>query len=70
RVAEKIRKCIAGYSFREGGRSFDLGVSIGVALIDGQASPQELLNHADEACYRAKAQGRNMIELWSKSSLG
>ncbi|GAC1393270.1 MAG: hypothetical protein NVSMB31_12470 [Vulcanimicrobiaceae bacterium] len=70
RVAEKIRKCIAGYSFRESGRSFDLGVSIGVALIDGQATPQELLSHADEACYKAKAQGRNMIELWAKNSAG
>lgn len=70
RVAEKIRKCISGYSFREGGHSFDLGVSIGVALIDGSATPQELLNRADEACYRAKAEGRNMIELWTRSTFG
>ncbi|MDP9024026.1 MAG: sensor domain-containing diguanylate cyclase [Candidatus Eremiobacteraeota bacterium] len=70
RVAEKIRKCIAGYSFREGGRSFDLGVSIGVALIDGTATPQELRSRADEACYRAKAEGRNMIELWTRTTFG
>ena len=70
RVAEKIRRCIGGYSFREGGRVFELGVSIGVALIDGKSSPQELLNHADEACYKAKARGRNAIELWSHTSFG
>ena len=68
RVAEKIRKCIAGYSFREGGRSFDLGVSIGVALIDGKTPPAELLGRADEACYKAKAEGRNSIRLWSLTS--
>lgn len=70
RVAEKIRKSIAGYSFREGGRVFDLGVSIGVALIDGTTPAQELMNHADEACYRAKADGRNTVQLWSNSTFG
>ncbi|GAC1655363.1 MAG: hypothetical protein NVS9B12_06440 [Vulcanimicrobiaceae bacterium] len=69
-VAEKIRKCIGGYSFREGGRIFELGVSIGVALIDGVATPQELLSRADEACYKAKAAGRNVIELWTGTSFG
>lgn len=67
RVAEKIRKCVAGYSFHESGRTFDLGVSIGVAVIDGVISAQELIRRADEACYRAKAQGRNLIELWTGS---
>ena len=69
RVAEKIRKRVAGYSFREGGKVFDLGVSIGVALVDGASSAQELLTRADEACYKAKAEGRNAIELWSRASI-
>ncbi len=70
RVAEKIRKCIAGYAFHESGRTFDLGVSIGVAVIDGVVSAQELIRRADEACYRAKAAGRNLIELWTGSDSG
>ena len=70
RVAEKIRKCIAGYSFREGGRAFDLGVSIGVALIDGTTRAPDLMHRADEACYRAKGEGRNAVQLWCRTDFG
>ncbi len=34
-------------------------VSIGVAAWDGQETPDELLNRADQALYTAKATGRD-----------
>ncbi|MBV8245265.1 MAG: GGDEF domain-containing protein, partial [Candidatus Eremiobacteraeota bacterium] len=68
RVAEKVRRAVGGFSFRESGRAFDLGVSIGVVLIDGRSSPAELLARADEACYKAKAEGRNAVALWSDAA--
>ncbi len=63
-IAEKLRRVIDDYRFSEGGQSFDLGVSIGVALIDGQVTGSELLAQADIACYTAKAGGRNKVELY------
>ncbi|MDQ8023737.1 MAG: PAS domain S-box protein [Moraxellaceae bacterium] len=36
-----------------------VGTSIGFALCDGKATPDELLHQADQALYAAKARGRN-----------
>lgn len=37
----------------------NIGVSIGIALIDGRISPNELIKKADEAMYIAKKKGKN-----------
>ncbi len=62
-VAERIRLAVAGCPAGEGDR--DVGrvtVSIGVASFPGDAAgPRELIARADEALYRAKAQGRNRV---------
>lgn len=59
-LADDILRAIAGTSFGENAGSPKLGASIGYALIcDGAISQAEALARADDACYAAKASGRN-----------
>jgi diguanylate cyclase (GGDEF)-like protein len=44
--------------FKIGGRTIEVGASIGAAVRDGDIEPLELLRRADMALYRAKANGR------------
>jgi diguanylate cyclase (GGDEF)-like protein/PAS domain S-box-containing protein len=46
------------------GQHFVVSASVGVALLDGAASASDLVRHADEAMYRAKAHGRNRAEIF------
>lgn len=59
-LAQTILRAIAGTSFGENAGSPKLGASIGYALInDGSISQAEAVARADDACYAAKASGRN-----------
>jgi len=62
-IGEKLRKNIDHLVYSEGGRSFRIGASIGVAPIDGKKEPQDVIGVADAACYAAKSGGRNRVEL-------
>ncbi|MGZ8392463.1 MAG: diguanylate cyclase domain-containing protein [Gemmatimonadales bacterium] len=64
RIAEEIRKNISDHRFTCGGRAFSIGVSIGIVPVhpDG-ASPTQLIGAADAACYQAKRQGGNRVQL-------
>ncbi len=61
-IAEQLRTAVAA-----SGGGVDVGprvtVSIGVALLDGNATAASLLGDADRALYRAKAAGRNAARL-------
>jgi two-component system cell cycle response regulator len=64
RIAERIRRHVAGSPFRVGGDAEPLTVtiSIGVAATAGETDNAEaLLKRADEAVYAAKAAGRNAV---------
>jgi len=64
--AERTRAAVANHAFRgkDSNLQGDLTVSIGVATLSaGMRKIEELVHDADQALYRAKAQGRNRIEL-------
>lgn len=66
RVAEKVRKAVVDLHFAWGVRSYRIGVSIGLVLLDGRSSSlKEVMKAADAACYMAKEKGRNRIHLYS-----
>lgn len=63
RVAEKIRTRVQQEHFLlPNNQQLQVTASIGVALHDGHPDYQRLINHADEALYRAKSGGRNRCE--------
>jgi len=64
RIAERIRRNVAGAPFRvSGGRDqLSATISIGVAATAGPGdTPDMLLKRADAALYEAKAKGRNKV---------
>jgi len=68
RLAEAIRDAISRFRFVYRQRTFALGVSIGVINLDQSVSKvAEALNAADSACYRAKQNGRNRVQVYHHS---
>lgn len=64
RIAERLRRHIAGSPFHLAGLDEPLTVtiSVGVAATQGEGdAPDALLQRADEAVYEAKAGGRNQV---------
>lgn len=63
-IAEEMRKRINAHRFTCGGRTYSLGVSIGIVPVHGDSeSPTQLLSVADAACYQAKRRGGNRVQL-------
>lgn len=54
-TAARLGDQIADCEFLHDGDALPLSVAIGVAMIDGQASPAEVMAQADEEMYRRKA---------------
>ncbi len=64
RVAESLRSAIAAYRYRCRDHEFSIGVSIGLITVDERtASREDALAAADLACYRAKRDGRNRVQV-------
>ncbi len=70
RVAEKLRRAVADFRFSWEGRSFGVGLSVGLVPVTATSgSLQDLLAAADAACYAAKAAGRNRVHAHRDSDL-
>ncbi len=60
--AERLRASICLAPLEVHGQGMEVKVSFGVADSDGQNSPEELIQAADEALYCAKEAGRNCVK--------
>ena len=60
RLAERLRETVEAHDFPQVGQ---VTVSIGVAALKPNHLPSSLLDHADQALYRAKESGRNRV-IW------
>jgi len=65
-MAEGLVEKIEDLIFGDAHRSFRVGASIGIALIDGKKDTTAILASADAACYAAKAAGRNRVVLYEE----
>jgi diguanylate cyclase (GGDEF)-like protein len=65
-VAEQLREAVSQFCFFWEGRTFTVGVSIGIATLDARTGlpPAKILSAADGACYSAKNSGRNRVEMY------
>ncbi|MFO1426709.1 MAG: EAL domain-containing protein [Steroidobacteraceae bacterium] len=64
-IAETVRQAVRDYRFVWGGTTISVGASIGVVEISRESeSVAAIMSAADVACYSAKDQGRNRIQLY------
>jgi diguanylate cyclase (GGDEF)-like protein/PAS domain S-box-containing protein len=64
-IAETLRQTVSDFRFAWEGKTFTLGVSIGLVELDETTlSINNILSAADSACYSAKDKGRNRIQVY------
>ncbi|PTQ86681.1 EAL domain-containing protein [Nitrosomonas ureae] len=64
-VADTLRESVQNFRFQWRGKTFTIGVSIGLfPITHGNQGLEHALNAADSACYAAKEQGRNRVQLY------
>jgi diguanylate cyclase (GGDEF)-like protein/PAS domain S-box-containing protein len=65
RCAEQLLERIGRTRFTWTGRIYEIGASIGLAPIEGEAPlAADVMSRADVACYAAKAAGRNRVSVY------
>jgi diguanylate cyclase (GGDEF)-like protein len=62
-LAERLRSSLASADVVLGGRSARITASAGLAFFRPEDESDDILHRADEALYRAKAAGRNRVEV-------
>lgn len=69
-VAEDCRNMVRQFRFKWENRLFNIGVSIGLVMIEqGSGSMADLLSAADAACYVAKDLGRNQVHVYQLADI-
>lgn len=63
RRAEELREALREIVYMARERKLRVGASIGIAAIEAGVSANSVMARADEACYAAKARGRNCIHV-------
>jgi len=67
RIAENLRQAIRDFRFVWEERVMNVGVSIGLAEIDGRIDTLDaVMSAADVACYSAKDSGRNRVQTYQQ----
>ncbi|MDX2425719.1 MAG: EAL domain-containing protein [Cycloclasticus sp.] len=67
KIAKQLKKIVSEYIFHWEDKTFKLGASIGLSTISPTTSPTLAMQHADTACFSAKEQGRNRIQVYRSS---
>ncbi len=62
RIAENLRESIGALPIEIQGKTLNLTISIGVSEFNGKESPDQTIDRADSALYKAKNAGRNRVE--------
>jgi diguanylate cyclase (GGDEF)-like protein len=68
KIAEAIRLTVSEFHFVWKDKSFSVGVTIGMATFDNNATLIDVLQMADSACYIAKEKGRNRIQIYHSNN--
>lgn len=63
RIFDEIRVRFAALSFNAGDQEFRVTFSAGICETDGHSASGLLLEHADQALYAAKRNGRNQVQI-------
>ncbi len=67
-LSDKLRIAVKEFRFVWEGHTFEVGVSIGLVMINQNSkSVSELLSAADQACYAAKELGRNRVHVYQET---
>ncbi len=70
KIANLIRTAIKETRFPWGNNTFEVGVSIGLVPITAESgSASDMLSAADTACYTAKENGRNQVQVYREDNL-
>ena len=64
RIANQLRQNVQDFRFAWEDKTFTLGISIGVVMINPGDDKAYVLSAADTACYMAKESGRNRVKVY------
>jgi diguanylate cyclase (GGDEF)-like protein len=62
-IFDEIRQRFSALRFHAGSKVFNVSMSAGISVTDGQSNAAALLERADQALYEAKHQGRNQVQV-------